>query len=79
MPEIGAYEAKTKFSELLRRVGKGERFVITRHGMPIAVLKPVSPAQKRDLKEVIQKIKEFRKKHSLGGFKIKDLIEEGRM
>jgi len=32
MSEIGAYEAKTRFSELLRRVEKEECFVITRHG-----------------------------------------------
>ena len=79
MPEIGAYEAKTKFSELLRRVEKGERFVITRHGRPVAVLEPVSLARKRNVKEVIKALKEFRKKHTLGGLKIKELIEEGRM
>ncbi len=79
MPEIGAYEAKTRFSELLRRVEKGERFVITRHGRPVAVLEPVSPARRRDVKEVIEALKEFRKNKTLGGLKIKDLIEEGRM
>jgi MraZ protein len=30
MPSIGAYEAKTHFSELLKRVQRGERFIITR-------------------------------------------------
>ncbi len=79
MPEIGAYEAKTRFSEILRRVERGERFVITRHGRPVAVLEPVSPARRRDVKEVIRDILEFGQKHSLGGLKIKDLIEEGRM
>ncbi|MEN3011243.1 MAG: type II toxin-antitoxin system prevent-host-death family antitoxin [Candidatus Bipolaricaulaceae bacterium] len=77
MPEIGAYEAKTRFSELLRRVQQGERFVITKHGVPIAVLQPVS--QKRDVEEVIQAIEEFGRKHSLGGLRIQDLVEEGRM
>ncbi len=79
MPEIGAYEAKTRFSEILRRVERGERFVITRHGRPVAVLEPVSPARQRDVKEVIEALKEFRKNKTLGGLKIKDLIEEGRM
>jgi prevent-host-death family protein len=32
MAEIGAYDAKSRLSELLERVEKGERFVITRHG-----------------------------------------------
>ena len=78
MTRIGAYEAKVKFSEILRRVEKGERFVITRHGMPVAVLEPVSPSRK-NVREVIAKIEEFARGHSLGGLKIKDLIEEGRM
>ncbi len=78
MTRIGAYEAKVKFSEILRRVEKGERFVITRHGMPVAVLEPASPSRK-NVREVIAKIEEFACGHSLGGLKIKDLIEEGRM
>ncbi|MCD6128584.1 type II toxin-antitoxin system prevent-host-death family antitoxin [Candidatus Bipolaricaulota bacterium] len=78
MERIGAYEAKAKFSELLRRVEKGERFVITKHGVPVAVLEPISP-RRRDVKEVIEALKEFRRNHTLGGLKIKELIEEGRM
>jgi prevent-host-death family protein len=39
--EIGAYEAKTKLPELLRRVAAGERFVITNRGLPVAELGPV--------------------------------------
>ena len=78
MSKIGAYEAKVRFSELLRRVAEGERFIITKHGVPVAVLEPV-PRRRKDVKEVIAAIKEFRKKHTLGGLKIKDLIEEGRM
>jgi antitoxin (DNA-binding transcriptional repressor) of toxin-antitoxin stability system len=40
MPTIGAYEAKTKFSELLERVEGGEQFTITRHGRVVAELHP---------------------------------------
>ena len=36
MPTIGSYEAKTRLSELLRQVEKGEQFTITRRGVPIA-------------------------------------------
>ena len=38
--EIGSFEAKTKFAELLRRVQKGERIVITLHGKPVAEIGP---------------------------------------
>jgi prevent-host-death family protein len=39
--DIGAFEAKTKLSELLERVAKGHRFRITKHGKPVAELRPV--------------------------------------
>ena len=35
---IGAFDAKTKLSELLERVRKGEKFIITHRGMPVAKL-----------------------------------------
>jgi prevent-host-death family protein len=35
---VGAFEAKTKFSELLERVRQGEEITITRHEKPIARL-----------------------------------------
>lgn len=38
------YEAKTKFSELLRKVRQGERVVITYHGEPVAEVRPIEKA-----------------------------------
>jgi prevent-host-death family protein len=38
------YEAKARFSEVLRRVRAGERVVITFHGRPAAEIRPVEPA-----------------------------------
>ena len=43
--EIGAFEAKTRLSELLEQVGQGRTFVITRRGRPIAELRPVAPRE----------------------------------
>lgn len=40
--EIGAFEAKTKLSELLAQVEKGRSFYITKHGRRIAEMKPVA-------------------------------------
>lgn len=39
--EIGAFEAKTKLSELLDRVDHGQVYVITKRGRPVAELRPV--------------------------------------
>ena len=36
--EIGAFEAKTKFAELLVKVVRGQEFLITKRGKPVARL-----------------------------------------
>jgi len=36
VPKMTAFEAKTRFGELLHRVERGEEIVITRHDRPIA-------------------------------------------
>ena len=45
--DIGAFEAKTRLSELLEQVSKGRVFRITRRGTPVAELRPVSAPGKR--------------------------------
>jgi prevent-host-death family protein len=40
--EIGAFDAKTRLSELLDRVDKGAVYVITKRGRPVAELRPPS-------------------------------------
>jgi antitoxin (DNA-binding transcriptional repressor) of toxin-antitoxin stability system len=58
-------------------VEQGEEVLITRQGVPVAVLTQPADRSAR-VKKVIEELKEFRKGKSLGGLKIKDLIEEGR-
>ena len=48
--EIGIFETKTHLSELIQKVMKGERFVITRRGEPVAELRPVT-SERRLLKK----------------------------
>lgn len=76
---VGTYDAKTRFSELIERVAGGEEFTITRHGSPIARLIPVkkisTPEERR---AAIDAMQEIASRTSLGGLKIKDLINEGR-
>ena len=43
MKTIAAYEAKSKFSEILREAAAGEVFVITRNGRRMAELRPCPP------------------------------------
>ncbi len=43
MANYGVAEAKNNFTHLLDRVEEGERVVITRHGKPVAEIRPVAP------------------------------------
>ncbi len=78
MTHIGAYEAKTQLSRLLTRVQKGERFVITRYGRPVAELAPLSRPSEDDVCKAIENLIRFQETHSLGGMSVRELIEEGR-
>jgi prevent-host-death family protein len=77
---IGAFEAKTKFSELLSRVAdSGAEFVITKHDRPIARLVPaVKPHSHEEAAKAVAEWRRQRKRCRLGGLRIKDLISEGR-
>lgn len=45
--EIGAFEAKTRLSELLDRVARGQVYRITKRGRPVAELRPVAQSGRR--------------------------------
>jgi prevent-host-death family protein len=45
---VGAFEAKTRLSELLDRVDEGAVYVITKRGRPVAELRP--PSARRGLR-----------------------------
>jgi len=57
---VGAYEAKTHLSQLLDRVAKGERIVITKHGVPVAVLQPPDEAAGQDVRQALGELRSFR-------------------
>lgn len=76
MSEVGAYEAKTRFSELLERASRGERIALTRRGERVAYLIPAYVA--RPTSETVKEIREFRNSHRLGG-DLRAAIEEGRL
>ena len=45
--DIGAFEAKTRLSELLDRVARGQVYRITKRGKPVAELRPVTAIGRR--------------------------------
>ena len=78
MERIGAYEAKTHLPRLLEEVSKGKEIIITKHGAPIAVLRPYDDKKKYASKATINKLKQFRKDKRLDGLNLKAIIEAGR-
>jgi prevent-host-death family protein len=78
METIGAYEAKTRLSQLLTRVSNGEKITITKHGVPIAILQSPEATQKIPTDQVITQLQEFRRSHRLKGISIREMINTGR-
>lgn len=76
---IGSYEAKTKFSELLRQVKAGKRFTITSRGEAVADLVPSAGVKKKDKAATLERMKAFMRENPVRGVNIKALIEEGRV
>jgi prevent-host-death family protein len=77
--KVGAFEAKNRLSELLRLAESGEEIAITNRGRVVARLVPPLSNQDRDAAlAAVERIRERRKGVTLGGLKIKDLIDEGR-
>jgi prevent-host-death family protein len=79
MREIGAFEAKSKLGTLLDWVANGEEVLITRRGKPVARLVPAEAGFDRaKARLAAEGIRARSVGVTLGGLKIKDLINEGR-
>ena len=79
MREIGAFEAKNTLGSLLDLVETGEEVAITRRGKRVARLVPDTGERDREkARRAAASIIARRKGVTLGGLKIKDLINEGR-
>ncbi len=78
MRTVGAYEAKTHLASLLEEVAGGETITITRHGVPIAELRPAPATSRRRPADVIAALRSARKGVTLGKVSLRTLIDEGR-
>jgi prevent-host-death family protein len=79
MREIGAFEAKNKFGQLLDWVEAGEAVAISRRGKVVAHLAPPGGAFNIEAANAAaERIRARRRGVTLGGAKIADLIAEGR-
>ena len=60
MKTVGSYEAKTHLASLLADVENGEYVTITKHGRPIAVLRPyIEDGKSMTVREATAALREF--------------------
>jgi prevent-host-death family protein len=78
MKTVGAFDAKTHFNALLKRVAKGETIRITLRGVPVAKLVPANEGDRVDPAELVREIRQIRNGALLRGTSIRKLIDEGR-
>ena len=86
MGTVTAFEAKTRFGELLERVGRGEEIVITRHDKPVARIVQEGRQGLHVVQQAVQGLEQLRQQIALrskGRAKLSDAevrsaIEAGR-
>ena len=84
MSKVTAFEAKTRFGELLERVSRGEEVVITRHDKVVARLVPEGAQRLDEIRRAVSGLLELqsrirrRSKAKLSDREVRSAIEEGR-
>jgi len=85
MATVTAFEAKTRFGELLDRVAHGEEIVITRHDKPVARIIPEGRPALAEIQQAVNDLRALRNTMAKRrGFKpltdkeIRSAINEGR-
>ncbi len=84
MATVTAFEAKTRFGELLARVAKGEEIVITKYEKPVARLVPERAdnlERTRKAFEALDKLREGMRKRGMKPLTVKEMLsarDEGR-
>jgi len=78
--QIGTFEAKTHFSQIIDKVEHGADFVITRRGKPVAKIIPFKQEPEMTRQEAFEYLRGMRKLYrgEPGSFNIREAIEEGR-
>ena len=87
MGTITAFEAKTRFGELLERVGNGEEVVITRHDKPVARIVPEGARDWEKVRRAVEGLRELQSRvkarrggrRQLSDAEVRSAIEEGRL
>ncbi|MDR2971486.1 MAG: type II toxin-antitoxin system prevent-host-death family antitoxin [Bacteroidales bacterium] len=78
--QIGVFEAKTHFSKVIDTVEKGDDFIVTRRGKPVAMIIPCGKEKKMTYNEAVIALRSMKKFYhgKPGDFNIRKAVEEGR-
>lgn len=87
MATVSAFDAKTRFGELLNRVARGEEVIITRHDKPIARIVPEGAPRLDDVRRAVAGLRQLqqrilartRGRSRLSDREVRSAIEEGRL
>ena len=87
MATISAFDAKTRFGELLDRVAKGEEVIITRHDKPIARIVPEGARRLEDVRRAVAGLRQVqhlilartKSRAKISDREVRSAIEEGRL
>ena len=74
---VSAYDAKTHLPKLLERAAQGERFVITRHGKPVAQLIPFEQGDEAAVRHAIDKVEAIRARLARQGVTLASVLAPG--
>jgi len=85
MTTISAFEAKTRFGDLLESVCRGEEIVITRHQKPVARLVPEGRPALSEIRKAVDELKSLRDEMAsrrgarpLRDKEIREAVQKGR-
>ena len=83
--QVSAFEAKTRFGELLERVANGEEVVITRHDKPVALLVAEGSQRGDDVRRAVAGLQELqqqirkRSRAKVSDRDVRSAIDAGRL
>jgi prevent-host-death family protein len=72
---VSAYDAKTHLPNLIARAEKGERFIITRHGQPVAQLIPIDPENSELMESSLAAVAKLRKRLNAKGITLENITK----
>ena len=85
MTTVSAFEAKTRFGDLLERVSRGEEIVITKHQKPVARLVPEGRPALSEVRDAVNELASLRhemasrrRARPLRNKHLRDAIQRGR-